>query len=118
MAGPGSESSRLLDDALEQLAGGAPRWTEHDNLGLLCEEEAGAEDGDAALPGSCVSRGGGRHQHRAWERDLNVLPKRRGVLISTSPGHDSQPCFCMMRGFCTPQSSRYMTRADALKKFS
>ena len=49
---------------------------------------------------------------------LKVFPKRRGVLISTSPGHDSQPCFCMMAGFCTPQSSRYMTRADALKKFS
>lgn len=49
---------------------------------------------------------------------LKVFPKRRGVLINTSPGHELQPCFCMMAGFCTPQSSLYMTRAEALKKFS
>ena len=47
-----------------------------------------------------------------------VFPKRRGVLINTSPGQLSHPCFCMMAGFCTPQSSLYMTRADALKKYS
>ena len=45
------ESTALLDDALEELAGGAPSGREHDNLGLLREEEAGAEDGDAADAG-------------------------------------------------------------------
>ena len=124
---------------------------EDDNLGLLREEEAGAEDRNAALPGSCVSpktgrgraptQGSGARKWVARERLAKASrgtakPKpsvlvggagagphkhqRRGLprLMRTSPGHDSQPCFCMMRGFCTPQSSLYMTRAEALKKFS
>jgi hypothetical protein len=46
-----AEERDELDYPLQQLAGGAPRWTEHDNLGLLGQEEAGAEDGDAAGAG-------------------------------------------------------------------
>lgn len=94
---------------------------EDDNLGLLREEEAGAENRNAE---SCRRRAGASENRRGGETVRSkteakpLFPKRRGVLINTSPGHDSQPCFCMMAGFCTPQSSLYMTRAEALKKFS
>ena len=41
-----AEQRDKFDDALEELAGGAARWREDDNLGLLREEEAGAENCD------------------------------------------------------------------------
>ena len=53
---------------------------EHDNLGLLREEEAGAEDRDAALSRPCVSWGGAGTNTGQGSACLKVFPKRRGVL--------------------------------------
>ena len=37
---------------------------------------------------------------------LNVLPKRRGVEMSTSPGVVFQPCAFIILGRCVPHESR------------
>lgn len=37
---------------------------------------------------------------------LKVLPKRRGVLTSTSDGQRSQPLRSMITGACVAQSAR------------
>ena len=137
------ESRALLDDALEQLAGGAARRTA--NPGHNPSQKRGVAPWargvcwvclNTTISAFCVRRKQAQKMAMLRSQDpvlvgaragtntrqgsacLNVFPKRRGVLMRTSPGHDSQPCFCMMAGFCTPQSSRYMTRAEALKKFS
>ena len=56
---------------------------------------------------SCVSLGeAGGHQHRVGSACLKVLPKRRGVEMSTSPGVVFQLCFFMMAGRCVPHESR------------
>jgi len=50
-------------------------------------------------------------RHAAKIAIEKVFPKRRGVEMSTSEEHLSQPFFFMMAGRCVPQSSLYSTRA-------
>ncbi len=72
-----AEERYELDDPLQQLAGGAPRWAEHNNLGLLGQEEAGAENCDAeGLPEA--SRRADQHLARA--RFPAVLLHDAGLL--------------------------------------
>ena len=86
-----------LHDSLQELATRATRWTKNDDLKALREREARAEDGYAVKhTGAHVSA-----RARAWVKasaHLNVLPNRRGVLMSTSLLLVSQPCAAMMAG--------------------
>jgi len=50
-------------------------------------------------------------KHAAKIAILNVFPKRRGVLISTSDEHLDHPFLLIITGFCCFQSCLYRTRA-------
>ena len=60
---------------------------------------------DETRDGWCVKDFEGRSS-TAGSTYENVLPKRRGVLTSTSDGQRSHPLRCMITGACVAQSAR------------
>jgi hypothetical protein len=98
---------RSLDDTLQQLAAGAARGREDDDLNAKAQSKTGAEDCDAAhaqQKGVSLSHETRREFDRGADTHLYVLPNRRGVLIKTSELDLIQPYFSITIGRSVSQS--------------